>query len=115
MVLPKPQVTSCLIVIQETYNKLVYSFDAYLESIFRKKYYIGLGQEYLKYHIKNHNKGLNKSIIYPIIQIDHSNRTALKCPTISGNDVSLENVEPNHLFKKVLVGYLISNGVCRAN
>ena len=84
MIKPDSKVTSCLIFIQETNNIIKpQSFDAFLRRTSVKKYYIGLGQYFMKYTILNTEMN-HENIPYPLLQIDDNGLTALKCPTISG-------------------------------
>ena len=80
----EPAVTQCLIIIQETQTKPIYSFNVYPIVTFVKKYYIGLGQNFKDFDIINHRLLTKESDIYPLIQIDRKGRLALKCPGIDG-------------------------------
>ena len=81
----EPEVTSCLILIQESQNEPVEIFDVYLLETAVEKHYIGLGQKYQNYQLVV-NQGFisSESVSYSIIQIDNQGLTAVKCPTISG-------------------------------
>ena len=80
----EPEVTPCLIFIQETRDILPYLFDLYLLETAVNKYYIGLCQKYQKFGVRAPATKTLKHVPYPIIQIDHHGLIAIKCPTISG-------------------------------
>lgn len=80
----EPEVTNCLILIQESKDDPVELFDAYLLQTAVEKYYIGLGHRYQNYKFVQYGVISPESVPYSIIQIDYQGRTAVKCPTISG-------------------------------
>ena len=79
------KISPCMILIQETVDESPVQFDAYLQESAIHKYYIGIGQSFMQYQIRNKTSGRGSvNVTYPIIQIDENGLTAVKCPTISG-------------------------------